>query len=332
MMAEGNRRQPLNRFRSFATTDVDEAREIVARHFCNHRLGRFSAGDSFDACQNRVAGHGLSLNYLRYGADVSIDPGELSGFYLIQIPLAGAASVRNGSQCVQSTPKVGSILNPDRGTTMRWHAGCEQVLLQVDRKFLQQVAERIAGMQVGPVRFQAAFDLQGTPGSLWRRRLCGAFAAAEEGQAFQGNDLHAGKHLEEGLVISLLYAQPSTVTPLLQRRDSGSVPAILKRAVSLINERYPEDLGLLDLSAEARTTPRNLQILFKREYGVSPLRYLQEVRLNVARHLLLSEGAHLSIADIADRSGHRHPGRFAQAYKARFGEAPRETRQCLPFE
>jgi len=65
MLSQAESKTPLDRFKCFETTDVDEAREIVARHFCNHRLGRFSASDRFDACQNRVRGQHLSLNYLR---------------------------------------------------------------------------------------------------------------------------------------------------------------------------------------------------------------------------------------------------------------------------
>ena len=31
------------------------------------------------------------MNYIRYGTDVEIEPGELGSFYLIQIPVKGHA-------------------------------------------------------------------------------------------------------------------------------------------------------------------------------------------------------------------------------------------------
>ncbi|TYC64847.1 AraC family transcriptional regulator [Stappia sp. BW2] len=331
MLSQTGSKTPLERFRCFATSDVDEAREIVARHFCNHRLGRFSASDSFDACQNRVSGQHLSLNYLRYGADVAIEPGELSDFYLVQVPISGAADVRNGCRSMVSTPAVASILNPDRHTAMRWHAGCEQILLQIETGFLQEVAARMAGVSVGQVRFEPEFNLLSQEGAAWARRLRGILGAVEEGRAFQGTGILEQRHLEEALVGTLLEFQPNTVSPLLERQETGKSPAILKRAVKLIGERFADDISLLDISTHARTSPRNLQLQFRQEFGCSPLQYLQNVRLSYARHLLLSEGRGLPVAEVAYRSGHRHLGRFSVAYRERFGETPGATGRAQRF-
>jgi hypothetical protein len=78
--------RPLARFSLFESSDLDEARERVARVFCPHRLDMIGRG-SFDACHNHVSGERLSLNYIQYGAKTLIAPGELTDFYLLQIPL-----------------------------------------------------------------------------------------------------------------------------------------------------------------------------------------------------------------------------------------------------
>ncbi|MCK7613557.1 AraC family transcriptional regulator [Roseibium sediminicola] len=326
-----DRRSPLDRFRCFETRDVDEARQIVAAHFCSHRLDRGSIQDCFDACQNRVAGQHLSLNYIRYGADVTIEPGELTDFYLIQIPIRGAADVSNGCRSVASTPRRASILNPDRHTKMRWHAGCEQILLQVETGFLREVAERMAGVPVDRVRFAPDFDLLGPKGAAWAAKLRGIFGAAQDGLAFAaGQDGHQ-RILEEALVVALLESQANTASPLLERRDPVAAPAVLKRALHLIGGHFLDDLSLLDISSHARTSPRTLQILFKREFGSGPVHYLHDLRLAYARHLLQVRDGNRSIADIAEASGHRHFGRFSVAYKKRFGESPRETLRGQTF-
>lgn len=330
-MSQAAHRPPLSNHRCFETFDVDEAREIVARNFCSHRLDRMSSGDRFDACQNRVDGERLSLNYIRYGADVTIDPGELSEFYLIQIPIAGTAQVRNGIRSVYSTRSVGVVLNPDRHTTMRWHEGCEQVLVQIEKSYMRDIAVRMTGVDVNSIRFSPGLDLNHESIASWAWRLRALFGAAEAGQAFHGSDLQQQSQLEEALVMSLLEVQPSTVSHFLGERRSGASPAILKRALSLINEQFGQDISLLDISAFAGTTPRNLQILFKRELGCTPMEKLRDVRLNFARHLLVSSGKHQSVADIAEKSGHRHAGRFSLAYKACFGESPKETQRRRPF-
>ncbi|MEM5581835.1 AraC family transcriptional regulator [Roseibium sp. AS2] len=331
MVIQADRRPPLDRFRCFETTDVDEARQIVGRHFCSHRLDRSSSLDRFDACQNRAPGFRTSLNYIRYGADVTIEPGELTKFYLIQVPIRGAAEIANGCRTVVSNPMTASILNPDRHTKMRWHAGCEQILLQIEQGFLQDVAEKMAGMPLGRVRFAVGLDTRKPESAAWIRRLLGLFGATEDGLAFRGVQDGRQRALEEALVASLLECQPNTVSALLERVETASAPAILKRALKLISERFLEDINLLDICAHARTTPRNLQILFKREFGTGPVHYLHDMRLAYARHLLLANGDNHSVADVAEASGHNHFGRFSVGYKQRFGESPRETQRARVF-
>ncbi|WP_298821354.1 AraC family transcriptional regulator [uncultured Roseibium sp.] len=331
MILQLSGKTPLDRYRCFETLDVDEARDIVARHFCNHRLELASADARFDACQNRVAGRHLSLNYLRYGADVSIDPGELADFYLIQIPIAGTAEVANGHQYVSSDTRTATLLNPDRHTKMQWHAGCEQVLLQIERAFVRQIAVRMAGTELGPIRFNAKLDLTQPELARWSRRLRGLFKGAEAGEVFSNKNDRCQDLLEEMLVASLLDSQPNTVSPMLGRTSSGATPAIVKRATEMICERFQEDISLLDISSHSGTTPRNLQLLFKREFGRSPIQYLQSIRLAYARHLLISGSDSLTIAEVADMSGHRHFGRFSVAYRRCFDETPRETRRYQKF-
>lgn len=331
MDMQADRRPPLDRFRCFETRDVDEAREIVARHFCSHRLDCGSAPGRFDACQNRATGLRSSLNYIRYGADVVIEPGELTDFYLIQIPLRGAATITNGCRTLMSDPLTASILNPDRHTKMRWHAGCEQLLLQVEQGFLQTVAERMAGVPIERLRFDCGLDLRRPAAAAWLRTLKGVFGAAGDGLVFSGGQEDRQRNVEESLVVSLLECQPNTVSPLLERPDPVAAPAILKRALGLISERFLDEISLLDISSHARTTPRNLQVLFKQEFGIGPVQYLHDVRLAYARHLLQARDGNRTVADIAAASGHRHFGRFSVAYKKRFGESPRETLRGTRF-
>ena len=96
--------RPLARFSLFESSDLDEARERVARVFCPHRLDMIGRG-SFDACHNHVSGERLSLNYIQYGAKTLIAPGELKDFYLLQIPLSGGAAISNGPDHYYSCPE-----------------------------------------------------------------------------------------------------------------------------------------------------------------------------------------------------------------------------------
>lgn len=70
---------------------------------------------------------------------------------------------------------------------------------------------------------------------------------------------------------------------------------------------------------------RALQLAFRASRGVSPRAVLHEARLERARARLLAPDGSASVSDIALASGFAHFGRFAAAYRARFGEPPSET-------
>src|SRR5690349_15770233 len=87
----------LAAFSRVATDDVDQAAEQIGRIFCPHDLKPLQAASrDFYARHNCAGFDGFSINYVAYGGDVSIDPGCLERFFLLQIPLSGTAQVRSG--------------------------------------------------------------------------------------------------------------------------------------------------------------------------------------------------------------------------------------------
>jgi hypothetical protein len=111
---------PLSSHVLFQSDDLDCARERVAQKFCRHRLDIVGPRRPFRACHHHAPGNMLSLNYISYGADVDIDPGELGDFYLIQMPITGAATIRNGTKEFL-TDQVDSV----GAESPTWRRGCD---------------------------------------------------------------------------------------------------------------------------------------------------------------------------------------------------------------
>jgi len=71
---------------------------------------------------------------------------------------------------------------------------------------------------------------------------------------------------------------------------------------------------------------RGLFGLFQREVGCAPLEFVRQRRLERARAVLRDPRAPArSVTEVALARGFLHLGRFAQQYKARFGETPSAT-------
>jgi transcriptional regulator GlxA family with amidase domain len=68
---------------------------------------------------------------------------------------------------------------------------------------------------------------------------------------------------------------------------------------------------------------------FRKRYGMPPLQYLKNCRLEAARgELESSVPGETSVTEVATRYGFYHLGRFAGYYKTTFGELPSETLHC----
>lgn len=128
-----------------------------------------------------------------------------------------------------------------------------------------------------------------------------------------------------GLIQDLLSdSEGRDIAPI--RRGGGiSEFRRVSRACDIIHDRSDEPLSLTGLADELQVTPRCLQLSFESVHGMSPRDYLQRVRLDRARALLLAQGEAASVTRAAMESGFLHLGRFSQAYRRAFGELPNET-------
>ena len=99
----------------------------------------------------------------------------------------------------------------------------------------------------------------------------------------------------------------------------------LIRALEWMQENLEAELSTAELAEEAGCSRRQLERLFRRFLGMSPMVYRQELRLWRAWDLLLR--TRLSITQVAMASGFSSNAHFSARFKARFGRSPRQARQ-----
>ena len=125
---------------------------------------------------------------------------------------------------------------------------------------------------------------------------------------------------------TLLLAQPHTYSDLFQQPEPAVAPFYVKRAEAYIEAHLDEPLSIAELAAAAGVSARSLQTGFQQFRGTTPMAHLRALRLKRAHdELLAADPQRTSVTDIAMRWGFSHLGKFAVAYKQRFGESPRDT-------
>ena len=313
---------PLAGYELFRSGDLDEARERVAAVFCPHRLDMIGRGQ-MDARQHHLPGERLSLNYIQYGAKTLIAPGELERFYLVQIPLSGGAAIVNGNDRYYSSPKAAAVLNPHRPTTMIWEEGTRQVLVQIDRRAMQEHLSAQLGAQADrPLSFSGALDMTQGPGAAFRRLVLFLLAEADAGPSPVGAGM-LGRSVESALMSGLLEAHHHDYAALLGRRRAAPRPRHMRLAEGYIMANLDQPLTIEAIAEAAGISPRGLQLAFRQHRDTTPLGFWREQRLARAHGDLVAGAG--SVTDIALRWGFGHFGRFAESYRARYGMSPRDT-------
>ena len=323
----------LAAFNRVATDSVDDAAEAVGRIFCPHDLKPVHrAGADFYTLHNSAAFEGFSINYVAYGGSVSIDPGCLDRFFLVQIPIAGSARVRTAACEVTTGPGiVGSLLSPTLPTRMTWQGDCAQLILLVERRLVEQRAAALAGTSTRAVEFDPAVDLATASGHVLQSRIAHLVDVAERLGPGRSLAPSATAGLREAILDGLLNGQHHGLSNAITVFDgrAETLPRALKRVRDHLHAEAAEPLDLADLAAVAGIGIRALQLGFKRHFGTSISDMLLDIRLGHLNARLRNADPGARITDIAFDLGFTHLSRMASAYRNKFGETPSATLRRL---
>ena len=116
-------------------------------------------------------------------------------------------------------------------------------------------------------------------------------------------------------LLNLPLAEAETIA----ERDSELAPALDRMAFD-----FAENLTLDMLAAECAMSPSWFSKRFKGEYGVTPMRYLNWLRVDIAAQLLLSG---VSVTEAGILAGFSSPSELYRHFRERYGIAPSEYRR-----
>lgn len=110
-------------------------------------------------------------------------------------------------------------------------------------------------------------------------------------------------------------------------RIADPYEARVRRVLELIDSAPGAALTVADLARCAGVSERSLHAAFRRQLGTSPMAYVRRLRLKQAHDelLRLDPASGAKVTDVALRYGFAHTGRFAAAYRTRYGEPPSAT-------
>jgi AraC-like DNA-binding protein len=266
----------------------------------------------------------LTLGFVRFGTETALDPGAL-GAYHVNVALSGAVESYCGAEGVVARPGTAAVFTPKEHTRLpRWGADAGQLCIKIDRRALESELEAMLGRPVASrVRFSLGFDLTSPAGRSWLNVVRLLLTDLEDEGSLSSGSTAYRKQLEKLVISALLRAQPHDHLDALQDDQPPARSRIVKRVVDAVHADPERPWTLTDMAELAGVSARRLQQGFRDQLSMPPLAYLRVVRLERVHRDLLADAD--SVTDTALRWGFTHLGRFAEAYRERFGQTPSAT-------
>ncbi|SCL34366.1 Helix-turn-helix domain-containing protein [Micromonospora nigra] len=108
-----------------------------------------------------------------------------------------------------------------------------------------------------------------------------------------------------------------------------SIEHAVNRAIATMREKLDEQLTVDDMARAAMFSKFHFTRIFQRATGVSPGRFLSALRLQRAKHLLVSTS--LNVADISLQVGYNSVGTFSTRFTRSIGMSPTTYRRRAGF-
>lgn len=243
--------------------------------------------------------------------------------YLLVLSRAGTCKVSLGGETLAVQPEVGGVLlSPGRPASVDVERDYQGCAMAIERSAVDSHFRALTGRDPpGLITFAPALRLDSGPtATLYQvaQLLRGELERPEASPYWLAS-------LRDTLLTSLLTSVRHSASSVLEAPPARVAQASVRRAEELIHARAGDPIALADIVAAADIPERSLRAAFTAALGVSPMDYLRQHRLEIARQRLLDPAPDTTVAGVVAGLDLGNPGRFSGDYRRRFGESPSET-------
>lgn len=309
------------------TADPYEARMRTQGFLnCSHRMTVLERENPFLARVRFRSLNGLGLMSSMYGSAVEIGCAPPIDRVSVCFVFGGQMLIDDGGQAYVANAHQAAMFSFHEDLTMRWAPGLRQLMLTIDKPVIERYLESLLHQPVRqPLRFQGRVDLAGSG-------QCIAAAVRTMRRAFTlcgkaGPPPVLATEIEHNILTTLLLTHRHNYTDAIFTAPTLPPPRVVRRVVELIDSTPEKAFTVASLAMHAGVSERSLHTAFRRQLGMSPMSYVRRRRLQQAHDELLhlDPSTGVTVTDVALRHGFTHTGRFAAAYRQRFGEPPSAT-------
>jgi AraC-like DNA-binding protein len=308
-----------------SSNDLDHARSLLNRFYYPISVSAPHGVDGFALNLEVIQLGPLTIGELGFGGATRLIASDLDSYH-VTLPTSGRVLTRHRGGEVVASPRTAAVFRPGNPVYTLHDAQCVELDVKVNGTALENELSALLGRPVdGPIDLAPTMDVASGTGRSFRSLIALLRDELAHPESLVHHPLIA-ERVSHSIMNGLLFSLPHRYFDELTAPARPDTPRAVRRAVNAMEDEPERSYSVADLAGIAGTSVRSLQEGFRRHLGCTPMAYLQQVRLNrVHRALREGDPAVITVAATAHRWGFAHLGRFASAYRIRFGEAPSET-------
>ena len=307
-----------------SSSDLSQVRLVLNRFFYPMAVSPAGA-DEFELELEVIQLGPLTVGQMSFAAPVTVVTAEVDGYH-VTLPTVGHLLARQAGHEVAANPDTAAVFRPGKPAYVRHDAPVTELDIKIERAALEAELEALLGRPVhGPIDLPPAMSLRTGPSRSWSHLVHLVRDEVRHPRSLIWHPLIA-EQLRHSVLSGLLLCVPHRYSAELMAPTRPGPPRAIRRAIEAIHDEPERPFSVADLAAIAGMSVRSLQEGFRQHVGSTPMAYLQQERLGRAHEALRRADPHrVTVASIAHRWGFAHLGRFASAYRSRFGTSPSET-------
>ncbi len=301
-----------------AGRDVDEARDLFSDAYNAGEMVIEPTASAFTFRYTAIGDDELTLRATQFAGRVTgtvLTQGE----YIVSWLTAGQGATDLAGAPVKLEHGRPAMFANDRLAEFDF-TDYRQNLMHFDGSFLERVAGEVEGTS-GPI----LFDTTARPSGEQLRRWAASVTTVASVVYDDTSTALLRAEANRAAAIALLETFPHTAlhAPVeIGLPSGGKTRAAVEYMIA--NAHLP--IRTEDVAEAVGMSQRSLQAAFRREHDITAIDYLRRVRLDrVQEELRKSDPGRATVAEVAQRWGFAHLGRFSASYTNRFGEYPSTT-------
>jgi AraC-like DNA-binding protein len=311
-------------FRRQATTGkkLPEMAALLSEHFSPNVLRVLGTPNAFRADLLTAAVGSMQVSTLAYNTEVELQVETSDDHLLVTTQFQGEQRVWSQGQV--DSGRVGFVVvdSTPAAITKRFSADSHRLNLRLSRAALRAMWQRATGSaRHQPKTFDPFIASESARRRWWSHMQLLLSYVEVPPEGLYGAQMR--KQIEEGILLFMLFEQPHDAAQFLGGEPPSAGDRRLSRAEDYIRAHLRDPLSLADIAQAADVSIRSLTASFRARHDTSPMKFIEGLRLDAA-HDALAAGKQ-GVTSVATELGFSNLGRFAAAYRRRFGVPPSVT-------